>query len=41
MEKKSYIKTAREKVTNGNFYLSHHAQIERGKEKITVDDIAS
>ena len=40
-EKKSYTETAIKKVTNGNFYLSHHAQIERGEEKITVDDISS
>jgi len=39
MVKKSYIEIAREKVEKNCFYLSHHAQIERGKEKIKVDDI--
>jgi hypothetical protein len=37
----SYIQQAREKVLRGDFYLSHHAQIERGAEEITVDDIVA
>ncbi|MBW1795433.1 MAG: hypothetical protein JRJ38_13560 [Deltaproteobacteria bacterium] len=41
MEKKSYIEIAREKVAKGSFYLSHHAQLERGEEKITIDDIVA
>ena len=41
MDKKSYIGLARERIEKGHFYLSHHAQIERGKEKILVDDIVS
>ncbi|MBW2321599.1 MAG: DUF4258 domain-containing protein [Deltaproteobacteria bacterium] len=41
MDKKSYIGLARKRVEKGHFYLSHHAQIERGKEKIMVDDIVS
>lgn len=41
MEKKSYIEIAKDKVAKGNFYLSHHAQMERGKERITVDDIVA
>ena len=39
MNRKSYIEISREKVKRDSFYLSHHAQIERGNEKITVDDI--
>jgi hypothetical protein len=38
---KSYIENARKKVAQGKFYLSHHAQIERGEEKIRIDDIVS
>lgn len=34
-----YSKTAKEKVAQDNFYLSHHAQIERGEEQISIDDI--
>jgi hypothetical protein len=41
MDNRSYIEIARDKVERDAFYLSHHAQIERGKEKITVDDIIS
>ena len=41
MEKKSYIEIAREKVARGSFYLSHHAQLERGEERITIDDIVA
>lgn len=41
MSSKSYIEIAREKVKRDSFYLSHHAQLARGNEKITVDDIAS
>ena len=41
MGNRSYIEIARDKVKRDAFYLSHHAQIERGKEKITVDDIIS
>ena len=41
MDRKSYIEIAREKVSKGNFYLSHHAQIERGKERIRVNDIVA
>jgi len=41
MDSKSYIEIARDKVEKDCFYLSHHAQIERGKERITVDDIVS
>jgi hypothetical protein len=36
-----YIEVARERVKQGHFFLSHHAQIERGNEQITVDDIVS
>lgn len=41
MDSKSYIEMVREKVKKDCYYLSHHAQIERGKERITVDDIVS
>ena len=41
MGRKSYIEIAREKVSKGSFYLSHHAQIERGKERIRIDDIVA
>jgi hypothetical protein len=41
MDIKSYIEIAREKVAKGRFYLSHHAQIERGTERIRVDDIVA
>jgi hypothetical protein len=41
MSKGSYIQNARDKVLSGNFFLSHHAQIERGEEEITVDDIVA
>jgi len=41
MNKKSYIELAKERVSKGRFYLSHHAQIERGKEKIRIDDIVA
>ena len=41
MDIKSYIEIAREKVAKGRFYLSHHAQIERGAERIRVDDIVA
>jgi len=34
----SYIEIARERVSKGNFCLSHHAQTERGKEKIRMAD---
>ena len=37
----SYIEIAREKVAEGSFYLSHHAQIERGEERIKIDDIVA
>ncbi len=37
----SYIEIAREKVAEGSFYLSHHAQIERGEERIRIDDIVA
>ena len=37
----SYIQKARDKVRKDNFFLSHHAQIERGEEQITVDDIVA
>jgi hypothetical protein len=36
-----FIDIARELVKEGRFYLSHHAQVERGKERISVDDIVS
>ncbi len=39
MPSASYIEIAREKVARGGFYLSHHAQIERGEERIRIDDI--
>ncbi|MBW1728558.1 MAG: DUF4258 domain-containing protein [Deltaproteobacteria bacterium] len=39
MERMSCIEIAKKKVKKGRFYLSHHAQVERGKEEITVDDI--
>jgi len=41
MGSRTYINIAREMMERNAFYLSHHAQIERGKEKITVDDIIS
>lgn len=41
MDRKSYIEIAKEKALKGSFYLSHHAQIERGKEKIRIDDIVA
>jgi hypothetical protein len=41
MFKPSYIEMAREKVAKGSFYLSHHAQLERGEERIRVDDIVA
>jgi len=41
MDSKSYIDIACERVKKDRFYLSHHAQIERGNERITVDDIIS
>lgn len=41
MDNISYIEIARERIQKGLFYLSHHAQIERGNERITVDDIIS
>ena len=41
MNKKSFIEKAREKVRTDSFYLSHHAQLERGHEEITIDDIVS
>jgi len=41
MNSKSYIEIAIEKVLKGNFYLSHHAQIERGEERIRIDDIVA
>jgi len=41
MDIKSYIEIDREKVAKGSFYLSHHAQIERGTERIRVDDIVA
>ena len=41
MDKKSYIEIAREKVFKGRFFLSHHAQIERGEERIRIDDIVA
>ena len=41
MDRKSYIEIAIEKVLKGNFYLSHHAQIERGEERIRIDDIVA
>lgn len=34
-----YLKKAREQVAQDKFYLSHHAQIERGEEQISIDDI--
>ena len=37
----SYIEIAKAKVSKGNFYLSHHSQIKRGKERIRIDDIVS
>ncbi len=40
-EEKSYLKIAQEKVKENKFELSHHAQMERGEEKIGVDDIAN
>ena len=39
--KPSYIEMAREKVAKGSFYLSHHAQMERGEERVRVDDIVA
>ena len=41
MGRKSYIEIVREKVLKGNFFLSHHAQIERGEERIRIDDIVA
>jgi hypothetical protein len=41
MDIKSYIEIAREKVLKGSFFLSHHAQIERGEERIRIDDIVA
>jgi len=41
MERASYIEIARKKVVKGHFYLSHHAQIERGEEEIRIDDIVA
>ena len=41
MDRKSYIEIAKEKVSKGRFYLSHHAQIERGEERIRIDDIVA
>jgi hypothetical protein len=41
MDSKSYIEIAKERVEKDHFYLSHHSQIERGKEQIKVDDIVS
>ena len=41
VNRKSYIEIAQERVRTDLFYLSHHAQIERGHEKISVDDIVS
>jgi len=41
MDRKSYNEIAIEKVLKGNFYLSHHAQIERGEERIRIDDIVA
>ena len=38
---KSYIQISREKIFQDQFYLSHHAQIERGEEKIKIDDIVN
>lgn len=38
---KPYIQTALEKIKQDKFYLSHHAQIERGEEKIKVNDIVN
>jgi hypothetical protein len=38
---KSFLEIARDKVKAEKFYLSHHAQIERGEEKIRVDDIVA
>lgn len=37
----SYIQIARHKIATEKFYLSHHAQIERGEEKIRIDDIVA
>ena len=37
----SYIEIAKKKVAEGSFYLSHHAQIERGEERIRIDDIVA
>jgi hypothetical protein len=41
MDKESYIEIAREKVLKGSFLLSHHAQIERGEERIRIEDIVA
>ena len=41
MNSKSYIEIARDRVKRDSFYLSHHAQLERAQEEITVDDIVS
>ena len=41
MDRKLYIEIAKEKASKGSFYLSHHAQIERGKEEIRIDDIVA
>ncbi len=38
---KTYIQIAKEKIEQDRFYLSHHAQIERGEERIKIDDIVS
>ncbi len=38
---KSFLDIARDKVRAEKFYLSRHAQIERGEEKIRVDDIVA
>jgi hypothetical protein len=39
MTPKSFIEWAREKLSAERMYLSHHAQMERGKDKVSVDDI--
>ena len=41
MNNQSYIEIARAKIKNNSFLLSHHAQLERANEEITVDDIVS
>jgi len=39
MKTMSFIEWAREKVSAECVYLSHHAQMERGKDQVSVDDI--